>query len=139
MVFGFSVNDSIANVFSEVLILILKTTLYFDSGPVCLSRSSDKVCDGAPDCVAGEDERPSICGHRRGRKLSLDNHNLSHENDASREASNEFNLVIFGATATISISMTVLAFFSLTIYKRKLRKGIKSKDFISIELSNNHH
>ncbi len=46
------------------------------------------------------------------------------------------NLVIIGVTATVSISMTVLASILIFIYKRKLRR-VTSKDFISIELTNN--
>ena len=106
-----------------------------------MSRSSDRVCDGAPDCAGGEDEHFSICGLRRGRKLSLDNQNLPRDKyDPSEASSNVFistkNLVIIGVTATAFISMTVLASLSLFIYKRKLRRGT-SKDFISIELTNN--
>ena len=108
---------------------------------MCLSRSSDRVCDGVPDCPGGEDEHFSICGNRRGRKLSLDHQDMFRDKyDPSEASSNVFtstrNLVIIGVTATVSIFMTVLASVSLFIYKRKLRRGT-SKDFISIELTNN--
>ena len=65
---------------------------------------------------------------------------FSDKYDQSEASSNVFistkNLVIIGVTATVSISMAVLASILIFIYKRKLRRGT-SKDFISIELTNN--
>ena len=104
-----------------------------------MSRLSDQVCDGDPDCAGGEDEHFSICSHRRGRKLSLNHQKMfSDKYDQSEASSNVFistkNLVIIGVTATVSISMAVLASILIFIYKRKLRRGT-SKDFILIELT----
>ena len=105
-----------------------------------MSHLSDQVCDGVADCDGGEDESSSICSDRRGRKLSLDHDNLFHDKDSASEETGGFltekNLLIFGATLTVSLA--VLASLTIIIYNRKLRKGA-SKDFISIELSKNQH
>ena len=105
-----------------------------------MSHLSDQVCDGVVDCDGGEDESSNICGHRRGRQLSLDHENFFHDKDSASEETGGFltenNLLIFGAA--VIVSLAVLASLTIILYNRKHRKGA-SKDFISIELSKNQH
>lgn len=90
-----------------------------------MSHLSDQVCDGVADCDEGEEESSNICGHRRGRQLSLNHDNLFHAKDSGGFLT-ENNLLIFGSTVTVSLAF--LASLTIILYSRKLRKGA-SKDF----------
>ena len=109
-------------------------------GSVCLSRSSEKICDGTVDCIGGEDEHSSFCGHRNGRKLSLDldHDNFLYEQESFMEENQLSGNIPIILAALATVSMALLSLLSLFLYKRKIKRSA-SKDFISIELSHNQY
>ena len=109
-------------------------------GSVCLSRSSEKICDGTVDCIGGEDEHSSFCGHRNGRKLSLDldHDNFLYEQESFMEENQLSGNIPIILAALATVSMALLSLLSLFLCKRKLKRSA-SKDFISIELSHNQY
>ena len=114
------------------------------SGTICMTRSSDLMCNGVVDCLDGADEDPAVCEgfqRRRGKHLSLDSpgseFHSEHVGPGGPGGPGGPDQVTVAATSVVvSFIVLVLALVFVIFYRRNLQRTVSNNDFVQLEYRN---